>query len=720
MAASTSSTHYRACNLCEAMCGIQIQTKPDGNLHIRGDAQDSFSRGYMCMKAEALEDVHNDSHRVKKPLRRRGESWEEISWKEAFDDFEKNVTALQKQHGYDSVATYAGNPNVHNYGSTLFLSPFVRSLKTRNRFTATSVDQLPHHLVAYFMFGHQFLLPIPDIDHTEYMLILGANPLVSRGSLMTAPDITTRLTAIRQRGGKVVLLDPRRTETASFVDQHYFVRPGTDCLFMLAVLQVIFSEGLANPGRLIDFTDGFTELKDAVKTFTPESVAQVTGIEAGEVRTIAREFALAKTAVCYGRIGVSTQEFGTLTHWLINALNIVTGNLDRRGGAMFTTPAFDPVPYLPKGSFARRFSRVHRLPESGGEFPVSILAEEILTEGKGQIKALITIAGNPALSTPNGKRLEEALGILDYMVAIDFYLNETTRFANLILPPTAALEHENYDVAFHVLAVRNTAKFSPALFLPAAGAKHDWQILSNLTRRMLRHEKSLTKRVVSTLASYVSPEKILALALRFGPYGSRLNLFKKGLTLNKLKRHPHGLDLGPMQPRLPERLYKKNKRINLAPEECLKAVRLAREKFFEMPTVDAPTSVYDLQLIGRRQVRTNNSWMGHIGRLVKGKSTCLALIHSEDAAKRKIVSGSWVLVTSRVGSVRIQAAVVDTIMPGVISIPHGFGHNRAGTKLSVPDHAVGVSINDITDSECRDTVSGNAAFNGIPVKVELA
>src|SRR5262249_2690155 len=424
---------------------------------IRGDKDDPFSRGYICPKAVALQDIHYDRDRLKHPVRRTPRGWQRISWDEAFTEVATNLKRISTQHGRNSVATYLGNPTVHNYGALLFAPGFIRSLHTRNRFSATSVDQLAHHPASFLMFGHQLLLPVPDVDRTDFFLILGANPAVSNGSMMTAPGMARRLEAIRERGGKVVLIDPRQNETARLASEHLFIRPGTDVLFLLALLHVVFDEGLTRLDQLVPFTKSVDQVANLVAQFSPEEVAPITRIDADQIRRLAREFAAAKSAVCYGRIGLSTQEFGGVCQWLIYVLNIVTGNLDRPGGAMFPLPAFDPVsapePVAPRGSFARWHSSVRKLPEFAGELPVAALAEEILTAGQGQIKALVTLAGNPVLSTPNGRVLDRALASLEFMVSIDFYINETTRHAHIILPPTSPLERGPYDIAFTLLAV---------------------------------------------------------------------------------------------------------------------------------------------------------------------------------------------------------------------------------------------------------------------------
>ena len=708
-----SLPHYRACNLCEAICGIEITVQPDQRLDIRGDKDDPFSRGYICPKAVALQDIHFDKDRLKHPVRRTARGWQRIGWDEAFDEVARNLKRIQAKYGTSSVAAYLGNPTVHNSGALLFVPGFLRSLRTRNKFSATSVDQLAHHLASYLMFGHQLLLPVPDLDRTKFLLMLGANPAVSNGSMMTAPGMSRRLQEIRQRGGKVVIIDPRYNETARLADRHLFIRPGTDVLLLLALLHVVFDERVARLDQLGPFTKGVETVRDLVTEFSPARVAPITGIHADEIRRLAREFAAAESAVCYGRIGVSTQEFGAVCQWLIYVLNIVTGNLDRPGGAMFTLPAFDPISapqsMASRGSFARRHSRVRKLPEFSGEFPVAALAEEILTEGQGQVKALVTFAGNPVLSTPNGRELDRALETLEFMVAIDPYINETTSHAHIILPPTSPLEREHYDIAFHVLAVRNTTKFSPALFAPGVDMRHDWQILLELQTRMQRDLKAkLMKR-------FLGPERILDLGLRFGPYGARLNPFSKGLTLRKVKKAVHGIDLGPLKPCLPGRLRTADKCIELAPEVLVKDVARVKARLLDA----APQrSNGHLLLIGRRQLRSNNSWMHNSERLVKGKPQCTMLMNPDDAARRQLVNGQKALVRSKVGLIVVPVEVSKEMMLGVVSIPHGWGHDRAGNQILVAQLHAGESINDLTDNLAIDSVCGTAAFNGTLVTVD--
>ena len=713
-------TLYRSCNLCEAMCGLEIKIQGNQVLSIRGDSQDPFSRGHICPKAVALQDIYADPDRLRHPLKRGKDGWKQIGWEEAFDDVTRNLKAIQSKYGKNAVAVYSGNPVAHNTGSMLFNGPFIRSLHTKNRYSATSADQLPHHFAALFMFGHQLLVPVPDIDRTQFMLVLGANPLVSNGSLMSAPGVARRLKALRARGGKLVVVDPRRTETAAKADRHLFIRPATDALFLLALLHTLFNEGLTRLGKLESFTDGVDAMQRLVAPFAPKNVAAATGIKADVMRQLARDFAGAESALCYGRMGVSTQAFGGLCQWLINVLNIVSGNLDRPGGVMFATPAIDILKTgTSPGHYNRWRSRVRGLPEFGGELPVSTLAEEILTKGDGQIKALITNAGNPVLSTPNGKQLETALSGLEFMLSIDIYLNETTRHAHIILPPATGLETEHYDLAFHLFGVRNTARYSPAVFEAAPDARYDWEILLALQTRMQADGKAgkIIQRLKQSVFKHLSPQRIVDLGLRFGPYGvwRRGSYAKAGLSLGKLKRKVHGLDLGPLQPCLPARLFTPTKRINLTPKIFIKDIERLKALLTNKP--EQRNGDYDLLLIGRRHLRSNNSWMHNSRRLVKGPERCTLLIHPADAADRQISTGQMVAVQSRVGCISLPAETSDEMMPGVVSIPHGWGHNRPGAQLSVARQRPGASINDLTDDTRLDRLTGNAAFSGVPVSV---
>lgn len=685
--------HFRNCNLCEAICGIEI-THEDGKiLSIVGDKLDPFSRGHICPKAVALKDIYEDKDRLRHPVRKVDGEWKEIGWDEAFDETAHRLRAIQDRFGRDAVGVYQGNPSVHNLGTMLNSRELLKALKTKNNFSATSVDQLPHHFASWAMLGHPFLIPVPDIDRTKYFLIMGANPLASNGSLMTSPDIINRLNAIRDRGGKIVLVDPRRTETARVADEHFFIRPNSDAFLLLAFLNVLFAEGLVDLARLATFTDGVDVLSDVAAKFSPETAERETNIPADDIRRLARDFAASGAAVCYGRIGLSTQRFGGLCQWLINAINIVTGNFDRVGGAMFTTPAFDLLMAAKGGEIHDRWrSRVRGLPEFMGELPVAAMAEEMLTDGDGQIKALVTSCGNPVLSTPNGRQLDAGLEKLEFMVSIDFYVNETTRHADIILPPVTNLESSHYDIVFNTFAVHNTAKYSPPLFEKDPNAKHDWEIFQELVRRLTGIDGEFKAQ---------PPEVKLGMGLMFG---------KHGLSLDKLKENPHGIDLGGLQPSLPGRLQTANKRINLAPEILVADVdRLiaAREDDPEFP----------FHLIGRRHLRDCNSWMHNYEVLVKGKNRCTVMVNEADAAELDLSNGQAVKVSSRAGTVELPCEVTLNIARGVVSIPHGYGHDRTGSNVEIASEHAGASINDLTDELVIDELTGNAAFSDVRVKI---
>ncbi|MCB9657845.1 MAG: molybdopterin-dependent oxidoreductase [Sandaracinaceae bacterium] len=713
---STPTLHHRTCSLCEAMCGITLEVHAGKVLSTRGDEQDPFSQGHVCPKATALADLHDDPDRLRQPMRRERSGFTPITWDEALDEAAERIHGLQRRHGNDAMAAYLGNPNVHNMGAMLFGPVMLRALRSKNRFSATSVDQLPHMFAGYYMFGHQLLLPVPDVDRTDFLLMLGANPLASNGSLMSAPGIRRRLDGIRARGGQVVLVDPRRTESARCASEHHFIRPGTDALFLLSLLHTVFARDAVRLGNLQGLTRGLEDLRDATSGFSPVFTAVHTGISAETVDGIATRLLEARRAVVYGRMGASTQRFGGLCAWLVYALNAITGNLDREGGAMFTQPALDSLASaggfgISRGSHGRWRSRVRGLPEFGGELPVSVLAEEMLTPGTGQIRGLLTMAGNPVLSTPNGAQLDRALAKLDLLISVDPYINETTRHAQLILPPLSPLERPHYDLALHLLAVRNTAKFSEPTFEPKEGALDDWQIHVGLARRLAALRSGRLDKEVFRLRALeaAGPERMLDLALRVGPYGAGANLLRDGLTLKKLRENPHGEDFGALQPCLRARLPEAHPYVELAPAPMIADLERLRASMSE----DAG----QLLLIGRRHVRSNNSWLHNSERLMKGRDRCTALIHPDDAARAGVTQGAHVTLRTRTGAVSLPAEVTEDIMPGVVSVPHGFGHAREGVRLRVAREHAGVSVNDLTDDALLDTLTGNAVLNGVPVEL---
>lgn len=702
----SQQTHYRACHLCEAICGLEIVTQDDEIVSIKGDERDPFSRGHICPKAIALKDLQEDPDRIRKPLKRVSDGWQEISWEQAISEVSERIVALQSEHGNDALGVYAGNPNVHNYGNLTHGRVLRKALGTRNNFSATSLDQLPHHLIALQLFGHQFMVPVPDIDHTDFMLIIGGNPIASNGSMMTVPDVKKRLKAIQQRGGQVVVIDPRRSETAELADQHLFVRPGTDAFLLMAMVRELYEQSLVKPGHLEDALQGVDLVKSLVAPFTVSLAAEKTGIPEQDIKALTQRFAQAKSAVCYGRMGVSVQQFGSLCQWAIHVINILTGNLDRVGGALVPNSAVGYVqPGEPgAGHLGRYHSRVSQLPEFSGEFPATVIAEEILTPGEGQMRGLITLAGNPVLSSPNGKKLDQALEQLDLMVAVDIYINETTRHADYILPTTSPLEHDHYDVAFHRLAVRNTTRFNEPVFAKPEGTLHDWEILNQLGQ-------AISERKELPCSVLPEPAMLIDMGLQMGPYGKNS---EQALDLARLKANPHGIDLGPLQPSLMSRICTVDKTIPLINEltesEAARLLESAGESLADET----------LFLIGRRHVRSNNSWMHNFHRLVKGKPRWQCLMHPDDLKKRAIEDGDQITIRSRVAEIETQVMASDEMMPGVISIPHGWGHEREGVRMQIAAKQQGRSVNDLTDDAFYDRSTGNAALNGVPVQVSKA
>ena len=707
MTQAATRTVHRACHLCEAICGLEIEIENDAILHIRGDKNDPLSRGHICPKAVALKDIHEDPDRLRKPMLRDGADWRECEWDEAFDTTVSRLSTIAQRHGDNAVGIYMGNPSVHNWGIMTHSYHFFRHFRTRNRFSATSVDQLPHHVACHAMYGHQFLIPIPDIDHTDCFLMLGANPMASNGSLMTVPDFRNRIRALQARGGRLIVIDPRRTETAKIADEHHFIRPGTDALLLFALLQVLFSERQADAGEHAGYTVGLDLLHDAISAFTPENVAAATGIDAATIRRLAHTIADAPGAACYGRMGLSTQTFGSLCQWALQLLNLVTGNLDRRGGVVLTHAAIGMAGPWDKrpGHFAAWKSRVRGLPEFAGELPVAALAEEIMTPGDGQVRALATVAGNPVLSTPNGRQLDQALSSLDFMVSFDFYLNETTRHADVILPPTSPLEHDHYDLVFHQLAVHNTARYSPAVFSRKPEALHDWEIFNALARRVVGESATGSDELPA-------PTVLLEQGLGVGPYGKR-QAPDSPLDLDKLSSHRSGVDLGPLRGgSLRARLSTDDRKIHAAPDFLVADLARLRATI----TQDPPTG-QELRLIGRRHIRSNNSWMHNYARLVKGKDRCSLLVHPSDLEAHAMRSGDLAEIHSRSGCLTVKVEASEDLMPGVVSLPHGWGHDRTGSRLSIATRHPGVCVNDLTDETFLDELSGNAALNGVPVSI---
>ncbi len=703
-----------ACNLCEAICGLvlTIEDRPDGPhvRSIRGNEDDPLSRGHICPKGVALADVYEDPDRLRNPVRRVGEGadaqWVEISWDEALDLTADGIAGAINRGGRDALGVYLGNPNAHSLGAQTHGVQMIKTFKTRNKFSASTVDQVPHQFVAWQLFGHQLLIPIPDIDRTSYFLVFGANPMASNGSLMTVPDFPHRLRALKKRSGRMVVLDPRRTETAKVADEHHFVRPGTDAVVLLAMLHVLFEEELTDPP---DYVAGIESVRMAVADITPEHAAAASGVPAEDIRRITREFAAADGAAAYGRVGVSTQGFGSICQWAIQCLNLLTGNFDREGGVLFTEPAADIVgrAIVGRGHHDVWRSRVRGIPEFAGELPVSVLREEIETPGEGQIRAMLTVAGNPVLSTPDGRRLGEALAGLDFMAAVDIYLNETTRHADVVLPPTTALERDQYDLVFHSLAVRNTARFTPPVFEKAEGALHDWEIFREIALRTssrLDRKKPMAKALSERVALSVSPATLVSTLLLTG----------RRTTMRALKSHPEGVDLGPLRPTMPARLQTKDKLIHLAPD--LIVADLSRLRVAMATIIETAPAGRELVLIGRRHQRDNNSWMHQSERLTRGRPRHQLLMNPDDLVAHGLTDGAEVRVASRVGEVTTEVRATDDMMPGVVSLPHGYGHGAEGMRVTRASKVVGVSINDLTDPQRLD-VSGNAALTGVPVTV---
>ncbi|OHV31877.1 MULTISPECIES: molybdopterin-dependent oxidoreductase [Pseudofrankia] len=769
MTPGLGTTALRTCPLCEATCGLELRVAGGRVVGARGDAAHVFSRGYLCPKGAALPQLLNDPDRLRRPLvraaaagasrGRHGEAgWREVGWDEAFDVVLAGLRRVLDAHGRDAVGVYLGNPNAHTMSGAQHVPAFLGALGSRSLFTAATVDQMPMHAACGHVFGHPSLIPVPDLDRTDYLLMLGANPAVSNGSLCTAPDFPGRLAAIRTRGGRVVVVDPRRTRTAALADEHLPIRPGTDALWLFALVNHLAVTDQVTLGAVAEHLTGVERVVELAEPFTPEAVAAACGVPAETTRRIARELAAAPRAAVYGRMGTTTVAFGGLTSWLTIVVNALTGNLDAAGGAMFGRGAHGradrPRPDGHAGGrgwrTGRWHTRVRGLPEVMGELPVAALAEEIDTPGDGRLRALVTVAGNPALSTPDARRLAAALGTLDFMVSVDPYLNETSRHADVVLPPTDPARVGHYDFMFGALAVRTVASYSPPVLPPEPDGMAEHDLLARLTLIALGqpadadvstvHDSLLDealRRAVAEPGSPVAgrdpaelralvdgetaPERLLDVALRTGHFGDGFGARPDGMRLARLLANPHGVDLGPLTSRIPAMLRTVSGKVELAPEPIVADVPRLRATLAASATDGAASADVGadtgLVLIGRRHPRTNNSWLHNVPAMVKGRERCTLLVHPDDAARHGVQDGGRSRLASAAGTLDVQVEVSDEVMAGVVCLPHGWGHGQAGTRMTVAAEHPGVNTNVLTDASQVDPLSGNAVLNGIPVRL---
>ncbi|WP_341912543.1 molybdopterin-dependent oxidoreductase [Polaromonas sp. YR568] len=733
----SESIHHRICPLCEACCGLELKVRDGQVISIRGHESDVFSAGYICPKGVALKDLHEDPDRLRTPLIKRDGEFVPASWDEAFAEIERRLPPILAQHGRQAGAISVGNPSAHKIGLLLYFSRLAKALGSRNVFSASTLDQMPKQLSSGLMFGHWLSIAVPDLPRCDFLLVLGANPLASNGSLWTVPDFKGKAKAMQARGGKLVVIDPRRTETAAMADTHHFIRPGADVFLLLGLVHTLFDEKLVRLGRLAPLVNGVDAVEAAVKGFSAEVVAPRCGIEAQTIRSLARQLAGTPRAAVYGRIGTCTQEYGTLASWLVDVLNVLTGHLDEPGGAMFPkAAAFAHNTAGQSGtgrgiSTGRHTSRVSGAPEVFGELPLTCLAEEIETPGTGQVRTLITVASNPVLSSPNGARLARALDSLEFMVSMDIYVNETSRHADVILPGLSPLEDMHYDVAFPQFSWRNHARYSAPVFAAPKDQPAEWETMLKLTaivqgqgaqtpareiddRYFAEDAKKVfgdqAQAVIEATQGLFGPDRLLEVALRSGPYGDQFGREPGGLTLAKVRAAPDGIDLGELAPRMPEVLRTPSGQIELAPPALLQDLQRAARAIAE----PVPAMV----IVGRRDVRSNNSWMHNLPVLAKGPMRCTALVHPADAQRLGLANGTLARISNQGRSIEAQVQVSEEMMPGVVSLPHGWGHGLPGTRMALAAERPGANLNALLDEDWRDPLSGNAVLSGVPVVLE--
>ena len=732
-------TIHRSCPTCEATCGLVLEVDKRNKrvISVKGDPNDPRSKGYVCAKSPAFQYIYEDPERLRRPVKRVGNKWQEISWDEALDYTASKLIEIRNKHGKDNIALYVGNPTGHEFGVQLYMQLALSMINTERFFSAGSVDQNPKNLSSQIAYGDPWFIAIPDIDNTEFFLCMGANPVVSQGSLFSAPNAKKRIQDLKERGGRMVVIDPRRTETAEMADQHIFVKPGGDAFLLFSMVREIFTQGWVKQNHVLELSDGIDKIEALAAPFTPEVTAPFTGVDPEVLRQLTREFCQASRATCYGRLGLCTQRYGTIASWLCDVIGILTGNLDSPGGMMFPRQATgqteftgDPVEF----PHDRWRSKVSDYPEFFGQLPASFMAEEITAPGENKVRAMLTLAGNPVLTVPNGARIREAFSTVDFMACIDIYINETTSMADIILPPTVQLEHSNYDFLFAGTSVRNFARYTPQVFEPEEGTMPQWQIVTELVARMndmtmeqaddlvfegiidlghkINDKLDFSKEEIrEKLGDKRGPERLLDCMLRTGPYGDKFHDDSEGLSLKKLKEIPHALDLGPLQPRIPEFLRTDNKRVQLMHPILEKDIQRLTKELAEGAKSNG------MLLIGRRHIRDMNSWLHNIEQYTRGDNRCTLRINPEDAKRIGVADGNEARLRSRVNEVIVPVEVSDELMPGVVSLPHGFGHIYQDSQQSTAQKTPGASCNFVIDDQVLDLPSGTSVVNGAAVEV---
>jgi anaerobic selenocysteine-containing dehydrogenase len=710
----------RSCHLCEAGCGLLFEVDHNQILSVKPDHDDPMSQGYVCPKGMAIADIHHDPDRLRRPMRRKADgSFEEISWDEAFSLTASRLREIRQAHGADAVGIYFGNPMVHNYSGIIVMSGLFKAIGTRNRTSAGSQDTSPRFAASYYLYGNTLLFPIPDLDNTDYFLCIGANPVVSQGSAMVTPNVRARLRGVRERGGKVVTVDPRFTETAKLADEHVFLKPGGDAALLLSMLQTLVADGRIDAQGLRQTASGWNEIERRLAAFAPERTVAMTGVDADTTRRLARDFAAARRGVVYTRVGTCNNAYGTLATWANDLLNIATGRLGADGGVVFAEPALDGAQVVEMGGMnghGRWHSRVRGLPETGCDLPAATLAEEIETPGAGQIRAMVTIAGNPVLSTPNGRRLDHALDKLDFMVSVDLYINETTRHADVILPPCWSLAEDHTEPLAPSVSAHTAVRWSPPVVAKQSDELADWEIITRLAYELGGGPTGtgpidFGMRMATRFGWRFNPQNALDMLLRLGPHGDRYLPWSKGINLKKVKSSAYGIDLGPARRGIAHRLKHKDKLIHLAAKPLLDDMdKLARE-------LDGAHSNGDLLLIGRRELRSNNSWMHNVVALTSGRERCVLYVNPVDAQRAGLRDSEPAELESAVHTGIVPVRVTDEVMPGVVSLPHGWGHKASAPWQSVAGANPGVSANDFTDDQRVEGVVGQSILNGVPVRI---
>lgn len=716
------------CRICEPACGLKVTTQGNRVLKIEADEDNVVTRGFVCSKGIRFKDVHESPDRLRHPIKRVGDRWERISWEQAFQEIGEKVKGIRSRHGGESFAMYMGNPAGFSGTHPVFCQAFLAGLGSKHFYTPGSQDCNNKFAASQRMYGSPFVQPIPDFDNVDCFIIVGSNPAISHMSFINAARPVERLKALEEKGGKVYFVNPRRTESARRVGEQVFIRPGTDIWFLLAFLNELIASGGVQPSVVDKYMKGFDAVEQLVQPWTPERAERVTGIPAATLRAMVSRYSNAKGGALYCSTGVNQAQHSTLAYWILNVINCVSGNLDRRGGMLVSRGLVDLPKIAKKFGYGDRTdrSRIGNFASVLDSFPAGILPDEIFTPGRGQVKALFVSAGNPVLSCANGTRMEKAIKQLELVVCIDLFRNETGNLADYVLPGLTWLERPDIPVGAAGLQTVPYIQWTDAMVQPDGEQQDEWWIYTELARAcgvrlfgdksfggMLAHYYFMANR-------YVQKLPLLGNLLAFDPAHMQSAMLLGSLRVKpaQMRSNPGAILLKPNLPKdfLGSRVLTEDGKVDLAPAEYIEGAKML-ESDFEREIAQRD----QLRLISKRERFGHNSWMHNVQEFVFRNNTNFVYMHPDDAERCGLKDRELAEVRSATGNVTLPVKLTDDMMPRAIALPHGWGHQRAD-GLSVASRTTGVNANLLAPDgpASLERFAGMALMNGIPVEVRRA